>query len=74
MCMQLLFKITSSHLILTGDSKVPDLHLSPPTSWEEQLSHFLFIGAVHYRDTTPISAHPDVILPSCETGACDIRM
>ena len=51
-----------------------DLHRSPVSSWEEYLVNPAPRLGVHDVDASPISAHPDVLMPDAETRARGVRM
>ena len=61
-----------THLILTGQCQVFDLHLFPPPSREEYLVNTLPVLRVHDGNGTPISAHPEGVSPDSEAGTGEV--
>ena len=51
-----------------------DLDGSPISSREEKFVNLAASLRVRDVDATPISAHPDVVLPDTETCACSVSM
>ena len=55
------------HLILAGEGKVFDLHLSLAVTREGDHLHTRPLPTVHHCDGAPVGAHPDELLPDRET-------
>ena len=58
------------HLVLAGESEVFDLHLPLAATREEDLLHTRPLSTVHHCDGASVGAHPDELLPDCETCTC----
>ena len=61
-----------SDLILIRERQVFDLHLPPSAAREEKLLDTCPVIAVHHRDGSPISAHPDQVSPDGETSTSSV--